>query len=319
MRVRAGRGQGRPRGLGAGGAPRPGQPAHHGRGAFDPILDFAIGERDRPSGEQRGRPAASKTPPSGGAAGAQHIRQSAREAALRARNEMEHRIEMRDWHKFLARTEHANRTADWQQVVESREAESGLEKILAEPPSSEVTDKEGNLLWQSAPPHLTSHWNTISKVNRDPPARQHVKMISAYRKYFPTADKRPPTPRKPVWGGDREHPYVRESLSPRSVCSRATRSASSCCRHVRKHPGLEEHEPPRVRWYGACLRVDARPLSGLWCGWPCSALGSSRRSHVTDQQSSAVWGSERESRKFVCAFGPGRGAWENWATPEPGR
>ena len=47
--------------------------------------------------------------------------------------------------------------------------------------------------------------------------RQHVKMISAYRKYFPTADKRPPTPRKPVWGGDREHPYVRESLSPRSA------------------------------------------------------------------------------------------------------
>lgn len=191
-------------------------------GAFNPILDSPsyIGERDRLERREQLWSAGGVEDSAKRQARrrAQHIRQSAREAALRARNEMEHRkIEMRDWHKFLARTEHANRTADWQQVVESREAESGLEKILAEPPSSEVTDKEGNLLWQSAPPHLTSHWNTISKVNRDPPARQHVKMISAYRKYFPTADKRPPTPRKPVWGGDREHPYVRESLSPRSA------------------------------------------------------------------------------------------------------
>ena len=113
--------------------------------------------------------------------------------------------------------EYAERTNDWQQVIESREMESGRQKILLEPPSSDATDPEGNALWKYAPPHVTSHWDTISRVNKDPPPRTHVKTIAAYRKYFPSVENRPPTPRHPVWGGNREQLYSREAtMSPRS-------------------------------------------------------------------------------------------------------
>ena len=149
---------------------------------------------------------------------AQHERQAARDEAVRARNEREHtKIEMRDWHKYLAQVEYAQRTNDWQQVIESREMENGRQKILLEPPSSDATDAEGNALWKYAPPHVTSHWDTISRVNKDPPPRTHIKTISAYRKYFPAVDNRPPTPRHPVWGGNRDDLYSRDAsaASPR--------------------------------------------------------------------------------------------------------
>ena len=34
----------------------------------------------------------------------------------------------------------------------------------------------------------------------DPPSRAHVKMITSYKRTFPSAERRPWTPRHPVWG-----------------------------------------------------------------------------------------------------------------------
>ena len=99
----------------------------------------------------------------------------------------------------LARTtvqkEHNQRTEDGQQVIESRVAESGRRAVLLEPASS------NDPTWSFAPPHRTSHWDTIAGHNFDPPSRVHVKPITSYRRAFPDADYRPPTPRRPQWGG----------------------------------------------------------------------------------------------------------------------
>ena len=54
----------------------------------------------------------------------------------------------------------------------------------------------------------------------DPPSRVHVKMIQSYRREFHHIHDRPPTPRKPVWGGDRD------SLSPRAPAVPAAPAAA---------------------------------------------------------------------------------------------
>ena len=95
-----------------------------------------------------------------------------------------------------------------QQVVESRENESGRLVVALEPASSDDPH------WAYAAPHRTSHWNTIASHLHDPPSRVHVKPITAYRRYFPHVENRPPTPRHPVWGGDRES--LPAATSPRT-------------------------------------------------------------------------------------------------------
>jgi len=134
-------------------------------------------------------------------------RRKERDSVLLARHESEDAEEERlETARYLVQKEFGQRIADWQQVIESRVAESGRMHVLLEPPSSDATDpKTGQQVWSHAPPHITSHWDTITGHNKDPPARTHVKTISCYRKYFPSVDDRPPTPRHPVWGGDREN------------------------------------------------------------------------------------------------------------------
>ena len=92
------------------------------------------------------------------------------------------------------------RLADIQLVAESKvELEHGREIIKVEPPSNEG--------WQRpAPPHLTSHWQSISGVHADPPTRdlEGHKPIVSYRRPFPPgglAGMRPLDERVPVWGG----------------------------------------------------------------------------------------------------------------------
>jgi Ca2+-binding EF-hand superfamily protein len=112
--------------------------------------------------------------------------------------------------RFAAHQEFAQRTMDWQQVIESRIAEAGLRTVVMEPPGS------SHPAWAPAPPHRTSHWETIGSRNLDPPSRAHVKPIVSYRRAFPEVDQRPPTPRKPVWGGDRASLSTRpRAASPR--------------------------------------------------------------------------------------------------------
>lgn len=97
--------------------------------------------------------------------------------------------------RYEAHRAFSTRTEDWQQVIESRVAESGRRTVHLEPASS--TDPS----WSFAPPHRTSHWDTIAGHNLDPPSRVHVKQIISYRRAFPEVENRPPTPRRPVWGG----------------------------------------------------------------------------------------------------------------------
>jgi len=93
---------------------------------------------------------------------------------------------------------HIGREGDSQQMTESRISEQGRRFVVLEPPSSE------DPAWSFAPPHRTSHWDSITGHNRDPPSRVHVKMISSYRRAYPEAENRPDTPRAPQWGGDRD-------------------------------------------------------------------------------------------------------------------
>ena len=97
---------------------------------------------------------------------------------------------IRSKEQFRARLE------EMQRIIESRHAEGGVEAVKYEPSFYEGT--------RPAQPHLTSHWNTISHRHKDPPPREFLKQISAFRKAFPEMDKRPLTDSfKPVWGGAR--------------------------------------------------------------------------------------------------------------------
>ena len=70
-----------------------------------------------------------------------------------------------------------------QRVTESRRFQTGLETILLEPSSF--------LGCREAPPHMTSHWNTIQGSHRDPPKREQTTMVVSYRKAFPEQYYRP--------------------------------------------------------------------------------------------------------------------------------
>jgi len=93
------------------------------------------------------------------------------------------------------------RMSDLQLAAESKiELEHGRETITLEPPSSRS--------WGSrpAPPHLVSHWSTITGTHQDPPQRQHVKMITSYQKAYPpngpfAAAREAGDQRTPSWGG----------------------------------------------------------------------------------------------------------------------
>jgi len=88
-----------------------------------------------------------------------------------------------------------SRAADLQLVVESRQAfDAGRRSILYEPPSRAEWLKP-------APPHLTSHWDTIASHHNDPPPRKQERLITSYRRAFPAAEARPLTPQVPAWGG----------------------------------------------------------------------------------------------------------------------
>lgn len=127
---------------------------------------------------------------------AARTRQSERDARLEATQAAEvSRSERLESARYEAHRAFSTRTEDWQQVIESRVAESGRRTVHLEPASS--TDPS----WSFAPPHRTSHWDTIAGHNLDPPSRVHVKQIISYRRAFPEVENRPPTPRRPVWGG----------------------------------------------------------------------------------------------------------------------
>ena len=89
----------------------------------------------------------------------------------------------------------ARRVADLQLVSESRrEMDEGKFKVVLEPPASPRWLK-------GSPAHLSSHWQTLQGRHADPPTRHHEPMIVSYRRAFPSAEKRGPTPPHPVWGG----------------------------------------------------------------------------------------------------------------------
>ena len=113
----------------------------------------------------------------------------AQQRELQAADQLEHS-------KYRSQQTYQDRIEEWQRVIESRHAEYGVETVKTEPSSFAGTD--------GAPPHLTSHWSTIHGLHSDPPPREHVKMITSYRRYFPEQNFRSVVdPSRPVWGGCR--------------------------------------------------------------------------------------------------------------------
>ena len=113
--------------------------------------------------------------------------------ALTARNQ---RADALDQARVRARESYSNRTKDFQLVMESKhELDAGKSNVIMEPPSSPSWPRGG-------PPQMVSHWSTINGQHNDPPARQHVRYISSYRRAFPGGDRRPLTPTGAQWGGD---------------------------------------------------------------------------------------------------------------------
>ena len=121
-------------------------------------------------------------------------------------------MEAEDAHELSLMAAHsrfATRTMDWQQVLESREAEVGRRTVTLEPPMHDDSK------WGGAPPHLTSHWSTIAGTFRkqgqaldDPPAREIGGVAREYgRKAFNDPPHAPPAHHiagKPIWGGGRD-------------------------------------------------------------------------------------------------------------------
>ena len=136
-----------------------------------------------------------------------------RDRALKTHQDaVQDHLQMMDDARIRTHRMHKARTDDVQQVLESKLAEEGQRRtVLLEPASSDDPS------WSVAPPHRTSHWDTITGHNFDPPSRQHVKPIISYRRYYPEAEHRPPTPRHPVWGGDRDNALGH--MSPRATLS----------------------------------------------------------------------------------------------------
>ena len=136
-----------------------------------------------------------------------------RDRALKTHQDaVQDHLQMMDDARIRTHRMHKARTDDVQQVLESKLAEEGQRRtVLLEPASSD------DPAWSVAPPHRTSHWDTITGHNFDPPSRQHVKPIISYRRYYPEAEHRPPTPRHPVWGGDRDNALGH--MSPRATLS----------------------------------------------------------------------------------------------------
>lgn len=135
-------------------------------------------------------------------------RRAEREATMRAyQDRQDDRLRELDDAKSHVQTSHFRRSADWQQLVESKIAEVGRRAVVLEPPSTDDPN------WAPAPPHRMSHWDTIAGHHKDPPSRVHVKMITSYRRAFPEADNRPLTPRRPQWGGDRPNAVGNASIT----------------------------------------------------------------------------------------------------------
>lgn len=94
---------------------------------------------------------------------------------------------------------HLYRTGARQLVQLTRGMENGKCPVVLEPPS-----KRG---WVPAPPHLTSHWATISGHLLDPPPRAggSLEPRTYGRKSFPEPphDSQPRRPGSVIWGGSR--------------------------------------------------------------------------------------------------------------------
>ena len=134
----------------------------------------------------------------------------ARQLAGRLQDSLEARAsreEALDQSRVRARTLYAERNKDLQLVHESKtELDIGLKQIVTEEtPFPKVTSR--------APPHLSSHWETISSHHNDPPPRQHTKLVVSYRRAYPDAERRPETPPGKAWGGIHD-PSL---LTPRST------------------------------------------------------------------------------------------------------
>lgn len=81
-----------------------------------------------------------------------------------------------------------------QLLVLTRDVENGKAPIVLEAPNRPT--------WGSAPPHLTSHWATITGHFDDPPPREKGGVATVYgRKSFPERDLADDRPGKITWGG----------------------------------------------------------------------------------------------------------------------
>ena len=124
-------------------------------------------------------------------------RQKSRQARLQASiNAIDRRTQEIDDARVRNRADFTKRFGERQLLNITRNMENGLAPVVVEtPPHSK---------WVPAPPHLTSHWKSISGHLRDPPPRESAGIPKIKgRKMFPPRgpDPRDAHPNKAVWGG----------------------------------------------------------------------------------------------------------------------
>jgi len=124
-------------------------------------------------------------------------RQQSRDNLLKqAIDSVDQRAAQIDDARARAKAKYHKRMGERQLVFLTRGMENGKTPVLLE--------RAPNPQWVPAPPHMSSHWATITGHLDDPPPRGAGAVVKAYgRKTFPERppDRVPSRPNAPIWGG----------------------------------------------------------------------------------------------------------------------
>lgn len=66
--------------------------------------------------------------------------------------------------------------------------------------------------WPAGPPHMISHWKSISQTHNDPPRAFPQHSLQSYRKPFPHIDERLKMQKRCRWGGTTEDLALYDTL-----------------------------------------------------------------------------------------------------------
>lgn len=124
-------------------------------------------------------------------------RQAKREESMqRLVDDVDRRLEQVELARSRNKAEHARKVGQKQLLEVTRGMENGLMPVRLE---SAPTPK-----WVPVPPHLSSHWKTISGQMEDPPARAQAHGPQGRRSFPEPAHAHPLRLGVPVWGGSHQ-------------------------------------------------------------------------------------------------------------------